>query len=78
MQHRAGGQAAGVYRGVTQPGGVQRLVALHTIQPPDLRMDKALVAAAGRDWQAIFAGWRSVALGLGAAWVLLGLAAAAA
>ena len=78
MQHRASGQAAGVYRGVTQPGGGQRLVALHTIQPPDLRMDKALVAAAGRDWQAIFAGWRSVALGLAAAWVLLGLAAAVA
>ena len=77
-QHRASGQAAGVYRGVTQPGGGQRLVALHTIQPPDLRMDKALVAAAGRDWHAIFAVWRSVALGLAAAWVLLGLAAAVA
>jgi len=77
MQHRTHGQAAGVYRGVTQPGGAHRLVAIHTIQPPGLHMDKALVVAAGRDWQAIFSGWRTVAWGLGGAWVLLGLAAAA-
>jgi len=75
-RHRESGQEASVFLGAIQAGGAPRLMAMHTIQPPELRMDKPLVAAAGRDWGMVFADWRAKAWILGGAYLLVGLAAA--
>lgn len=75
-RHRDSGQETSVLRGVVEPGDPQRLVALHTIQPPALQMDKPLIAVAGREWRSIFADWRTTAWSLGGVYLLLGLMAA--
>lgn len=75
-RHRESGQEATVFRGVVEPGDEPRLMAMRTIQPTELRMDKPLVAAAGRDWAMVFAGWRAKAWGLGGVYLLAGFLAA--
>lgn len=75
-RHRESGRESSVFLGEIEAGGAPRLMAMHTIQPPELRMDKPLVAAAGRDWHMVFADWRAKAWILGGAYLLVGLAAA--
>lgn len=57
-----------------EPDQAQRLVAVHTIFPTDLHMDKPLVAGVSRDWRHVFAPWRARAWTVGAAWLLTGIA----
>ena len=61
-QHQESGKASSVQLGTMRPGGKQRLVALSTLStlgPGDaLPLDRPLVLAVGRDWQAMFAPWR--------------------
>ncbi len=57
LRHLATGQPASVQRG-TSVRGDERIVALRTLQPPALVMDKALVIAVSRQLQAVRAPWR--------------------
>lgn len=68
--HMQGGQPVSLAVGLLEPGQPQRLMALHTIRPDGLHMDKPLVVGVGRDWRLVLAGWYSRALWLGAAWLL--------
>ena len=60
-RHRGSGQAGSVLQGFPQPGYPPYLMALRTVQPPALRMDKPLVVAAGRPLHDVFADWRAQA-----------------
>jgi diguanylate cyclase (GGDEF)-like protein/PAS domain S-box-containing protein len=57
-RHRSSGQLANVFSGRVYATGEERLMALRTIQPTGLFMDKALVVAVSRDWPTLFASWR--------------------
>ena len=57
MRHLATGQSASVQRGMSLRGD-QRVVAMRTLQPPALGMDKALVVGVSRQEQAVRAPWR--------------------
>lgn len=56
-QHRDSGRKESVYAGRVATTGDQRLVALITVQSPQL--DRPLVAATSRSLDAIFASWRA-------------------
>jgi len=60
-RHRESRQAASVLQGFPQPGYPPYVMALHKVQPSNLRMDKPLVVAAGRPLDDVFAGWRDQA-----------------
>jgi len=60
-RHRLSGQPVNVYSGPVYATGEDRMMALHTVQPDTLRMDKPLVVAISRDSQAIFAPQRRAA-----------------
>jgi len=69
--HQDSGQADSVQRGALQPGGPLRIVALSTLgSSSGLPLDRPLVAAVGRDWQAVFAAWRSEVAVVGSAYLL--------
>ena len=69
-RHRDGGQAASVQLGQPQPGYAPYLMAMRTVQPHTLRMDKPLVLAAGRPVSDVFADWRAQAWRLGVFYLL--------
>jgi diguanylate cyclase (GGDEF)-like protein/PAS domain S-box-containing protein len=56
-QHKSDGWSASNFAGVTDATGVVRLVALRTVQPVQLAMDKAMVVLVSRDTSAIYAAW---------------------
>ncbi|QXL83288.1 diguanylate cyclase domain-containing protein [Comamonas sp. NLF-1-9] len=56
----------------------QQIVALRTLQPPELHMDKPLVIAVGRDVPAVYADWRSDVASALLLWLVGNLLAAAA
>jgi PAS domain S-box-containing protein len=58
-RHLETGQQASVQRG-TSLRGDERIVALRTLQPPALAMDKALVIAVSRQIEALRAPWRQL------------------
>jgi diguanylate cyclase (GGDEF)-like protein/PAS domain S-box-containing protein len=57
-RHRESGKEAEVLTGKVYATGEMRMMALRTIRPPRLRMDKPLVVAVGRDLDAVFQTWR--------------------
>lgn len=57
-RHVAGKKISNVFSGVAYLTGEQRMIALRTVQPAALLMDKALVVAVSRDSSIIFAAWR--------------------
>jgi len=57
-RHMESGQESSVGEGIVHATKEHRLVALHTIQPFLLRMDKPLVVAMARDVTAIYATWK--------------------
>ncbi len=75
-RHRSSGQDTSVLEGPMLPGGTPMLAALRTIAPPDLHMDKPLVAGVARDQDALLADWRASAWAVVAAYLAAGLAAA--
>lgn len=77
-RHREGGTRESVMSGTVFATGEQRLMAQHTVHPPDLNMDKVLVVAASRDLSAIFNSWRSHAWRQGTTFTIIMLVAAAA
>lgn len=58
-RHMASGTAQTLLTGVDQVTGEERMMALQTIRPENLKLDKPLVVAAGRGLSAIYAPWRS-------------------
>lgn len=57
-RHMDSGSQATVMSGTVQRTGVASILAQHTIQPPGLKMDNALVVAIGRDLDPLYATWR--------------------
>jgi len=57
-RHMRGGQPVTLLTGSLPGGGAQRMVALRTIRPAELRMNQAMVVAVERDLPAVFAEWR--------------------
>ena len=51
--------------------GVWRMMALHTVQPPALKMDKPVVVAISRDLDAMYVRWREEATLIGGIYALL-------
>jgi diguanylate cyclase (GGDEF)-like protein/PAS domain S-box-containing protein len=76
-RHIVSDQQETITKGVLDSGTSQRLVVMQTFQPPQLKMDKALVATVSRDWSAIFAPWLAKAALVGFLWFAAGIAAGA-
>lgn len=57
-RHRESGRTANTLTGMVYATGEERMIALRTIQPPALRMDKPMVVAVARDLLTVFAPWR--------------------
>jgi PAS domain S-box-containing protein len=75
-RHLASGKSACVMTGLAHATGETRLMALRTIQPPQLMMDKPLVVAASRDVGAVYALWKRDTAIHGALFVLFACIAA--
>jgi diguanylate cyclase (GGDEF)-like protein len=56
-RHVASGRAVNLFTGTIYSTGEERMAVLHTIQPPALKMDKALVVAASRHIPDLYANW---------------------
>lgn len=76
-RHIVSDQQETIAKGVLDSALTQKMVVMRTFQPPQLKMDKALVAMVSRDWSAIFAPWRAKAVLVGFLWLATGIAAGA-
>jgi len=56
-RHVNSGRVTNVLSGKVYSTGENRMMALHTIQPPPLHMDKPLIIAVGREIDSIFKRW---------------------
>ncbi|WP_435627442.1 sensor domain-containing diguanylate cyclase [Candidatus Ferrigenium straubiae] len=61
-RHRLSGQQASVLTGMVLVTNDFRMMALRTVQPSTLNMDKSLVVGASRNYDQIFVSWRRNAL----------------
>ncbi len=75
MRHRESGKLVNVMTGKVYATGEDRMMVLHTIQPPTLHMDKPLVIAVGRDLNKVFSRWRNDAIFRATLFLLLALTA---
>lgn len=75
-RHRESGQLTSVFTGTTYTTREVRMMAQHTVHPPALNMDKALVVAVSRDLVAIYAPWRRNALTQSLLFVVIALVSA--
>lgn len=57
-RHKDSGQAANVFSGTVFSTGEERMVALRTVLPSKLKVDKPPIIAASRDPDQIYAAWR--------------------
>lgn len=74
-RHFDSGLPANVFAGTVYATGEERMIALRTVQPATLAMDKPLVVAVTRDLAALFAPWRRDAYAQGGLFGALALAA---
>jgi PAS domain S-box-containing protein len=74
-RHRESGRTESVLIGKSVSYAAERLMALHTVQPQTLRLDKALVVTCSRDNAAIYENWRTGTLKQGVAFILISGAA---
>lgn len=58
-RHRDSGRKAGIYIGTVYATGEERMMAIRTVQPENLKMDKPLIVAVGRDLQLMYSAWRN-------------------
>lgn len=70
-RHTKSGRMANVLTGIVYATGEHRMMALRTIQPPSLHMDKPLIIAVGREIKSIFQPWRNEVMLLTSLFVLL-------
>ena len=61
-RHRNSGRMAEVLTGTAYATNEVRMMALHTVRPATLQMDKPLLVAVSRDLNAVFQSWRRTAL----------------
>jgi len=73
-RHRESGLTASVLTGTVLATGDERMMALRTISPANIPLDKPLVVAVGRNMSALYADWRREAFGKGALFGVLILA----
>jgi len=73
-RHRESGLAANVMTGRVYSTGDERMMALRTIKPDIVPMDKPLVVALGRNSSALYADWRRESFGKSALFGILALA----
>lgn len=57
-RHRDSGKQTSMLVGMSYATGEERLMALHSVQPPKLNQDKPLIVAVGRDLKTVYAAWR--------------------
>jgi len=74
-RHKQSGKKENVLSGLVYSTGEYRMMALRTIQPAELHMDKPLVIAVGRDLHKIFLRWQKDAIFRGALFLLLAFTA---
>lgn len=77
-RHVSSGRVESIMSGTVYATGEERLMALYTVQPATLRMDRPLVVAASRDMSAIFSGWRADVWNRGITFTFIMLVAVAA
>jgi len=75
-RHRESALPATVMAGRAYATGEERLVAMRTVKPGKVPMDKPLVVAVGREMPALYADWRREAIGKTSLFGLLVLATA--
>ncbi len=75
-RHRDSGKVEEVLTGTVYATGEVRMMALRTIHPPALKMDKPLVVAVGRDLDTVFQPWRRNAQVQGGLFALIVVASA--
>ncbi|MBW4056131.1 MAG: PAS domain S-box protein [Proteobacteria bacterium] len=73
-RHRESGRIESVLTGRSVSYGSKRVMALRTVQPHKLRLDKPLYVTCSRDYAAIYQSWRSSTLKQAGAFVLIGVA----
>jgi PAS domain S-box-containing protein len=74
-RHRESGRIESVLIGKSVSYPAERLMALHTVQPQTVRLNKALIVTCSRDHAAIFDNWRTGVLKQGMAFILISSAA---
>ncbi|MCE1225873.1 MAG: EAL domain-containing protein [Geobacteraceae bacterium] len=77
-RHITSAKRENVLSGTVYSTGESRLMAIYSIQPVGLNMDKPLVVATGRDFSVIFKGWRAHAMSQGITFAIIALVAVAA
>jgi len=70
-RHRDSGRPENLMTGTVYATGEERIMALHTIRPAHVPMDKPLVAAAGRNSADIHTQWRSEIINEGTIFILV-------
>ena len=76
-RHRASGRHESVLTGKSPSYSTERIMALHTVQPQKLMMDKPLYVACSRDYSTIYESWRGNNLKLAFAFALIGFSSGA-
>ncbi len=71
LRHQESGKATNIMTDRVLLTGVWRMMALHTVQPPALKMDKPVVVAISRDLDAMYVRWHSEATLIGGIYALL-------
>ena len=71
LRHQESGKATNIMTGRVLLTGAWSMVALHTVQPAALKMDKSIVVAISRDLDAMYTRWRSEASLIGGIYALL-------
>ncbi|HWT54193.1 MAG TPA: diguanylate cyclase [Rhodocyclaceae bacterium] len=63
--HQDSGRTVSLQEGISAVSGDRRIMAFHTIQPPHLQMDKALIVSVSRNLDLVLAEWRNMVWVLG-------------
>ena len=71
LRHQESGKATNILTDRVLLTGAWSMVALHTVQPPALKMDKPVVVAISRDLDAMYVRWREEATLIGGIYALL-------
>lgn len=70
-RHLDSGKSTNIMTDRAMLTGERRMMALHTVQPPALKMDKPVVVAISRDLDAMYVRWREEATLIGGIYALL-------
>jgi len=74
-RHRESGRVESVLTGKSPSYDSERVMALHTVQPQELKLNKPLIVACSRDQAAIYENWRSSTLKQAVVFILISSAA---